>query len=103
MRGAWPRSRRAGTFLPGNGLLRAAPDPLLPALVDLLLPQRHLDLQAVDRVPAGRESVVAMRCRDGDDDARLADRDTADPVVDGDAAEVVPALQLVGQRCHDLL
>ena len=42
---------------PASGL-RAAPDPLLAALVDLLLPERHDLLEPVDRVLAGGEGVL---------------------------------------------
>ena len=41
--------------------LRAPPDPLLAALVDLLLPQGHGLLERVDRVLAGGERILAMR------------------------------------------
>src|SRR4051794_1322757 len=52
--------------------LRAPADPLLPALVDLLLPQRDGLLERVDRVLAGGERVGAVRRGDGDHDARAA-------------------------------
>jgi hypothetical protein len=39
---------------------RAASDPLLAALVDLLLPERHRVLERVDRLGAGSESVLAV-------------------------------------------
>ena len=55
------RARRDGSDL---GLLDApsgaAADPLLAALVDLLLPERHLELEHVDRVLAGGEGVGAV-------------------------------------------
>ena len=44
-----------------------------------------------------------MRCRDGDDDARLADAHAADPVVDRDLAELVTRAQPVGDLGHHLL
>ena len=43
-----------------------------------------------------------MRRGDGDDDARLADVDAPDAVVDRDLAQVVAPLQLVGELGHDL-
>src|ERR687886_1959602 len=83
--------------------LRTAADPLLSPFVDLLLPERDGLLQAVDRVPAGGERVVAMRSRDGDRDARLADPHQADAMVDRDLAEVVARLQIGGDLGHHLL
>ena len=50
------------------------------------------------------EGVVAMRCGDGDRDARLADVDAADAVVDGDRAEVVASRSSSAAiSLHDLL
>ena len=82
---------------------RSSPDPLLAALVDLFLPERHRDLQLVDRLVAGGESVAAMRRGDGDDDARLADVDSADAVVDRDLAQLVLRLQRGRELGHHLL
>src|SRR5205085_1299517 len=61
---------------------RPAPDPLLAALVDLLLPERHRRLESVDRLLAGGESGLPVWRRDGDQDAGLADLDPSDAVVD---------------------
>src|SRR5207342_1347089 len=80
-----------------------AADPLLAALVDLLLPEGDVDLEGVDRVLAGGERVVAVGRGDGDGDARLADPQAADAVDHGDAAEVVALLQAAGDLLHDLL
>ena len=44
-----------------------------------------------------------MRRRDGDDDGDAADVDPAGAVGDGDLAELVARLQLLGQLGHDLL
>src|SRR5205823_3689424 len=88
---------------PVSARLRAPPEPLLAALVDLLLPERHRLLERVDRVLARRQRVVAVRRRDGDRDARLADLDPADPVVDRDRPELVPLLELGGDLGHHLL
>src|SRR5262249_20884358 len=52
---------------------RPPAEPLLAALVDLLLPERHRLLERVDCVLAGGEGILAVRSRDGDRDARLAD------------------------------
>ena len=78
-------------------------NPLLAALVDLLLPQRHGLLEPVDGVLAGRERVAAVRRRHGDHDRRLSDPNAADAVGDGHPAEVVRALEVGGQVGHDLL
>src|SRR4051812_6722480 len=107
-----PRNPGTGEYLrpvpPGTPTvpdlnLRTAPDPLLAALVDLLLPERHALLERVDRVLAGGERVGPVRRRDGDHDARLADAHPADAVVDSYGAEVVARLQLAGDLGHDLL
>jgi hypothetical protein len=47
--------------------LRAAANPFLAALVELLLPKRDSLLELVDDVLAGSEGVLAVRCGDGDD------------------------------------
>ena len=60
--------------------LRAAADPLLAARVELLLPERHLRLERLDRVGACRQRVLPVRRRDGDRDARLADLDAPEAV-----------------------
>src|SRR4051812_24867037 len=105
-----PRNPGTGEYLrpvpPGTPTvpdlnLRTAPDPLLAALVDLLLPERHALLERVDRVLARCERVGAVRRGDGDHDARLADADPADAVVDGDRAELVAGLELGGDLGHD--
>src|SRR5215210_3484968 len=71
---------------------RALADPFLAALVHLLLPERHRLLERVDRVLARCQCVLAVRRGDGDHDARLADAERADAVVDRDRAELVAPL-----------
>src|SRR6266851_1995263 len=83
--------------------LGTAADPLLAALVELLLPERHLVLEEVDRVLARGQCVLAMRRGDRDDDARLADLDATRAMVDRDLAEVVATLQICSDLAHDLL
>src|SRR5581483_7866469 len=61
---------------------RAAADPLLAALVDLLLPERDRLLERVDRFRAGCQRGGAVRRRDRDHDRGLADLDAAHPVGD---------------------
>src|SRR5215211_2898229 len=86
--------------LEATALLGTAPQPFLAALVDLLLPERHGLLEPVDRLAAGGQRVLPVRCRDGDHHARLADLDPADAVVDRDRAEVVFLLEL-GRELRD--
>src|SRR5439155_4292756 len=82
---------------------RASTDPFLAAGVDLFLPERDRRLERLDRLAAGVESGRPMRRRDGDDDARLADLDPPEPVVDGDRAQPVARGQLVAElREHRL-
>src|SRR4029453_9136527 len=83
--------------------LTAFPDPFLAALVHLLLPERHLFLQRVDRVLAGGQRVLAVRCGHGDDDGRLTDLHPARAVVDRDLAHVVALLQRGRDLRHHLL
>src|SRR5882724_8882099 len=52
--------------------LRTASDPLFAALVELLLPERHLLLERVDRVLARSKGILPVRRRHGDDHARFA-------------------------------
>src|SRR2546429_2806079 len=78
-------------------------DPLLAALVDLLLPERHADLERVDRLLTGGERVLPVRRRHGDHDARVADADAAHAVVDRDLGQLVLGLERRGQLGHDLL
>src|SRR5579884_4268110 len=54
--------------------------PLRAIRPDLLLPDRDFGLQAVDRVLARLEGELPVRRAHGDDDARLADAEPADPV-----------------------
>ena len=72
---------------------RAAADPLLAALVDLLLPERHGLLERVDRVLARGERVLrgAGRRRRSRRSPRRSRR--ADAVVDRDRAELVALLR----------
>src|SRR5436189_1458814 len=90
-----------------SGYSRASADPFLAACVDLLLPQRNRLLERVDRLAAGLERCRPVRCRDGDDDARLADLYAADPVVDRDLAQPVrrgqPGGELTQHRRGHLL
>src|SRR5206468_3402592 len=85
---------------PSTARSRAAPDPLLAALVHLFLPQRHVELEDVDRVLARGERVAAVRGADGDHDRRLADLYAADPMVDRDVVDVVALLQLRAELLH---
>src|SRR5262249_20876477 len=66
------------------------PDPDLPVLEVLLLPDGNGALESIDGVLAGVEGVLAMRRGDGDQDARLTDLQTADAVQDGDALDLGP-------------
>src|SRR5262245_42261206 len=90
-RSASPRSTCQGStpcgIAPG-GELRPLSDPLLAADVELLLPQRHGLLEGVDRLAARLEGSRAVCGRDGDHDARLADLDPADAMVDRDGDQV---------------
>src|SRR6266540_3697285 len=79
-----------------------AADPLLAALVDLFLPERHPFFERVDRVLARGERVLAVRRRDGDHDGRFADLDPAGAVMDGDVAQVVALLESAGDLGHYL-
>src|SRR6266571_2278768 len=81
----------------------ALADPLLAALVDLLLPQRDGLLERVDRLAEGCQSVGSVRGRNGDRDARLPDLDPPEAVADGDSAEVVPLAEPGGDLAHDVL
>jgi hypothetical protein len=78
----------------------AASDPLLAALVELLLPEGYPLLERVDRVLARGQRLLPVRRRDGDDDARLTDLDASCTVVDRDLAEVVAAFQFRGDLGH---
>src|SRR6185437_8550158 len=81
--------------------LRAlAPDPLLAALEDFLLPHRYGLLERVDRLAAGVHRRAAVGRLDGADDARLADRDVACAVCHGDVEDVVAALHRLGNAGH---
>src|SRR5436190_14677139 len=81
----------------------AAADPLLAALVGLLLPEWHGLLERVDRVLAGGERIPSMRRRDGDHHACFADLDAADAMVDRDRAQFVAALEVGGELRHHVL
>src|SRR5256885_17134696 len=83
--------------------LGPAPDPFLPTLVRFLLPERDVLLERVDRLLARSEGILAVRRRNGDHDARLADLHATRPVVDRDLAHVVARLQPLGDLRHDLL
>src|SRR2546423_13985274 len=99
--------RNSGNARSGSGGgaadLRPAPDPLLAALVGLLLPERDALLERVDRVLARGERVLTVRGGDRDHDARLADLDSPRAVMDGDLAEVVALLEFRGDLGHHLL
>src|SRR5262249_11290863 len=86
---------------------RSSPDPFLAAGVDLFLPERDRGLEGLDRLAAGVDGGRPVWRRDGDDDARLADFDPAEPVMYGDRAQPVPLRQLVAgpleHRRGDLL
>src|SRR4029079_4218443 len=85
---------------PARCLCALAPDPLLAALKDLLLPHGHGLLQLVDRLAAGVHGRASVGRRDGDDDARLADRDMAGAVGHRDVWACMPSLDLVGDAGH---
>src|SRR5439155_3945867 len=65
--------RIEGRLRAALAVLRASADPLLAALVELLLPERHALLERVDHVFARGEGVLAVRRRDGDRHTRFAD------------------------------
>src|SRR6266511_1313915 len=92
---------RRGHVFEGTGSGPAA-DPLLAALVDLLLPERNCPLEPVYRLRARSERRSAMRRRDRDGDALLTDVDTADAVMDRDLAHVVLLPQAGGDLLHYL-
>src|ERR1035437_6709581 len=48
-------------------------DPFFAIRTDLLFPDRHLDLEPIDRVLAGLERLLSVRRADRDDHAGLAD------------------------------
>src|SRR6266511_3661834 len=98
-----PEARNFGLRAASNTASGAASDPLLAALVHLLLPERDSLLERIDRVLACGEGVLAVWRGDGDHDGGLADLDAAGTVVDRDLADVVPSLQLVGDLGHDVL
>src|SRR5438094_9412018 len=85
---------------PVRCLCALAPDPLLAALEDLLLPYGDGLLERVDRLAAGVHRRTAVGRRDRDHDARLADRDVAGAVRHGDVQDVVATLHLVGDAGH---
>src|SRR5215210_1924171 len=98
------RCARAAPLCAGPCLAsRASADPFLTALVHLLLPERHRLLERVDGVLARRERVVAVRRGDRDRDARLADAERADAMVDRDRAELVALLQVARDLRHHVL
>src|ERR1051325_10548473 len=104
------RRRRGGPGGAGNARRRAArgasgpaADPLLAALVDLLLPERHRLLERVDRLAAGGQRSLAVRGGDRDRDARRADLDAPDTVVDRDRAELVALEQARSEPGHHVL
>src|SRR4249919_3047272 len=84
---------------------RSAPSayPFLTTFVHLLLPERHRQLQLVDRLAAGSQRVGAVRRGNGDDHARLADVHAPDAVVDCYIGQVVAPLELGRELLHDLL
>src|SRR4051812_20755422 len=77
-----------------------APDPLLAALEDLLLPDGHGLLERVDRLPARLERGAAVRRGDRDRDARLADGHHADPVGHRHRHDLVTLPEPVGDPAH---
>src|SRR5258707_13078613 len=85
--------------LSSRGPSGPAADPLLAALVDLFLPERHALLQLVDRVLTRRERVLAGGGRDRDHHRGLPDPDTSDTMMDRDRGQLVPRTE----RLRDLL
>src|SRR3954447_3791184 len=85
---------------PGGCLCALAPDPLLAALEDLLLPHGDGVLERVDDLAAGIHRGAAVSGRDGDDDARLADRDVARAVRNRDVEDLVAGLHPVRDARH---
>src|SRR5581483_7637876 len=81
----------------------ASPEPFLAADVELLLPERDRLLERVDGLAAGVEGGGAVRRRDRDHDAGLADLDAADAVVDRHLRETVLRGQVGGQRLEHRL
>src|SRR4051794_22400996 len=71
-------------------------DPFGPPVGPVLfLPHRHDDLEPIDGVTAGLESLAAVRAGDGDGDADLADLEVPQPMHQGDFADR-PALARLG-------
>src|SRR4029079_19043315 len=79
---------------------RSLPDPFLAADVELLLPERHRCLGVVDRLASGVDRRRTVRRRDGDDDARLADLDRPDAMVDRDVDHLLPVPQPARAPLH---
>src|SRR5918911_5063850 len=77
------------------GRLVLPADPLRAVAPDLLLPDRHDLLEAVDGVLAGGERFRAVGRGDGDGDRGLADLEHAGAVDDGHAADLPARLDLV--------
>jgi len=104
MRPARPRRAPAGCRVGRRSL-----NPHVAALEELALPDRRDLLDPLDRVAARRVGVAAVRGARGDCDARLANLELADPVVQrqprrrpplgnlgGDALERLERERLVG-------
>src|SRR5918911_4928318 len=85
------------------GRLVLPADPLRAVAPDLLFPDRHDLLEAIDGVLAGGEGFGAVRRGDGDHHRRLADLQDAGAVDDGDAADLPAGLDFVADLGHDLL
>jgi hypothetical protein len=75
-------------------------DPLFAIGPDLLLPDRHGLFEAVNGVGAGCQGLVAMRGRDGNGHAYLADLQVSDPVDHGDLVHLPLPADLVGNLSH---
>ncbi len=68
--------------------------------VELLLPDRHLRLERVDRETAGGERLGAMRRRDRHRDTRLADLERAEPVDEPHRGHRKALARLAGDLLH---
>src|SRR3990172_7152058 len=94
--GSGAKNRIAPGAAPGarggdRGTLWTEAYPRGPVVEHLALPDRGLVLQAFDGRLAGTEGGRAMRGRAGDDNRRLAGREVAPPVHDGDGRPVLAA------------
>ena len=83
--------RPGSSPIPISGFFMApSPPPRTPPRPrHLLLPDRRLGLDAVDRLARAGEGLAAVRGRNRDDHARLAQRDVADAVLGGDRLQIV--------------